>query len=516
MRQLPGALASAILLSCASSPPTATPPQTAPETPAAPPVASSAGVDPSPPAPSPPPARPSPFLAVAELPAVSRVFPVEGALFVAAQEQTNPGEENAGYPVGVLRGDRLEYPKNFTLSGWFHRIDDIQGKWPDGVDMIAVTDTGRAALAEHFVLTASGWQYKGKPCTFDSCNGNTRYVGMHRVGSDLLALQVAPLPWTAPLFTALRGKVAGYRLAPAPKDCPPPLLPHAQVAVFPQAMGSLRDGTLLSYGRHCSGKGAVELWKPGGGPSTVFVLPSEGSDEHFAPTGRLLQGPGNGAWLLAGQIFTFDGASWKEIQKPSDKPVEVGASGPDGALWVSDGVSIYRRNGDAWEPAPLPEGAAEPNDVAVDAEGTTWVTAGNALLRTRRAGETGQGIPIKTSATPAPKKQGRTFARPGSPRCITNLVLLYGFTKVTPPDYDFPLTRKALKGRKEFEGTRFVVVQDGGKKFFSALMPSFELGQRLVKLIEKEVKGSKPQLLCAEPEVQREVKINLSTGEIIK
>jgi hypothetical protein len=47
-------------------------------------------------------------------------------------------------------------------------------------------------------------------------------------------------------------------------------------------------------------------------------------------------------------------------------------------------------------------------------------------------------------------------------------------------------------------------------------MPSFELGQRLVKLIEKEVKGSKPQLLCAEPEVQREVKINLSTGEIIK
>jgi hypothetical protein len=38
-----------------------------------------------------------------------------------------------------------------------------------------------------------------------------------------------------------------------------------------------------------------------------------------------------------------------------------------------------------------------------------------------------------------------TRALPGSPACGSNVVVLYGFTKVTPDDYDFPLTRKALK-----------------------------------------------------------------------
>jgi hypothetical protein len=95
-------------------------------------------------------------------------------------------------------------------------------------------------------------------------------------------------------------------------------------------------------------------------------------------------------------------------------------------------------------------------------------------------------------------------------------VLLYGFTKMTPDDYDFPLTRKAVKGHPEFAGVRFVVTKDGGQKYFTAQVPSFEMGKKLVALIEKEVQGSKPQILCAEPEVVREVKIDLRTGEVVK
>jgi hypothetical protein len=94
--------------------------------------------------------------------------------------------------------------------------------------------------------------------------------------------------------------------------------------------------------------------------------------------------------------------------------------------------------------------------------------------------------------------------------------VLYGFTKVTPDDYDFPLSRKALKGHTEFKDVRFVVTKDYGQKFFSGLAPSFNDAKKLAALIEKEVKGSKPQVVCAEPEILRELKLDLKTGEVQK
>jgi hypothetical protein len=515
MRVLLASFASLVLLCCAASPPSAAPPLTPGDSP---PAVGSGGPAGSASAPVPAAsasavAPASPFLAVAELPAVSRVFPVEGALFVAAQEKVQQ-EDDSIYPIGVLRNDRLEFPKNLAVEGWFHRIDDIQGTWPEGVDMIAVTDTGRAALAEHFVLSAAGWQRKGKFCDETRCEGNSRYLGMVRRQGGIVALRAAPMPYSPPVFEALRGSAPNLRFTPAPRDCQEQIFQFTKVAVLPLIFGSLRDGTLLSYGRDCSGKAAIESWKPGGGASTLAPLPFEAREDSFAETGRLLRGPENGAWLLASKILQFDGATWKEIPGPGGKPTEIGATGPDGALWVASGPSIFRRSKDGWEEAPLPADAAAPDDVAVDEQGVVWVSAGNTLFRTRRPGESGPGIAPK--APLAPRKPAKKFASLGSPRCVSNLVLLYAFSRVTPADYDFPLTRKAIKGRKEYEGTRFVVVQDGGKKFFSALMPSFQLGQKLVKLIEKEVPNSRPQLLCAEPEILREVKIDLATGNVVK
>jgi hypothetical protein len=94
--------------------------------------------------------------------------------------------------------------------------------------------------------------------------------------------------------------------------------------------------------------------------------------------------------------------------------------------------------------------------------------------------------------------------------------VLYGFTKTTPDDYDFPLSRKALKGHTELETTRFVVTKDYGQKFFSALSPSYADAKKLAAIIEKEVKGSKPQVVCAQPEILRELSIDLKTGEVRK
>ncbi|NUO48667.1 MAG: hypothetical protein HOV80_07410, partial [Polyangiaceae bacterium] len=183
---------------------------------------------------------------------------------------------------------------------------------------------------------------------------------------------------------------------------------------------------------------------------------------------------------------------------------------------------LFKFDGKEWKPITLP---VAPTSVATDGEGTVWVSAGTTLFRTpKKAGEKSVAVTApKTNAAPSgggsAGSSGQKFfksPRQAGPLCPSNLVVLYGFTKVTPDDYDFPLTRKALKGHTEYEKSRFVVAKDGGQKFFSAIVPDVKSGRKLVELIEKEVKGSKPQLVCAEPEIVREVKIDLKSGDVIK
>jgi hypothetical protein len=50
-----------------------------------------------------------------------------------------------------------------------------------------------------------------------------------------------------------------------------------------------------------------------------------------------------------------------------------------------------------------------------------------------------------------------------------------------------------------------------------AFVPSFDLGKKLVDLVQKGVKGSTPQLLCGKPaRTNRSLKIDLRTGEVVK
>lgn len=101
-------------------------------------------------------------------------------------------------------------------------------------------------------------------------------------------------------------------------------------------------------------------------------------------------------------------------------------------------------------------------------------------------------------------------------KCPQNLVVLYTFSKTAPDDYDFPLTRKALKGRTEFSPARFVVTRDMGQRFFAAFVPSWDLAKKLQERIKTDVQGSTPQIVCAEPEVVRDLKLDLKTGEVAK
>jgi hypothetical protein len=90
-------------------------------------------------------------------------------------------------------------------------------------------------------------------------------------------------------------------------------------------------------------------------------------------------------------------------------------------------------------------------------------------------------------------------------------VILYTISTTAAPDYDFPATRKALKGHTELAGTEFLVTTSYQ---FGAIVPDQDLGKKLVAVVKAEVKGSKPQLVCMRPNIGRRFAFDLATGEV--
>jgi hypothetical protein len=360
-------------------------------------------------------------------------------------------------------------------------------------------------VAEHFELIGQSWLQKRSQT-------GTLYTGMQKIGESLVALE-APAMFGPSSFVTLHGPKVERKLTPRRSCKPEDFPPLSNVEVIPQAFGALKDGSLVSFGRTCTSRAMIERWKPEGGESTLVAIDSKEVDLG-SPDPRFIHGPAGETYLLTGQAFRESGGSWQEIPVPEGGKFFVGTVAPDGALWIAGTTGTFRRHQETWERVLMPDDIESCDDLATF-EGQVWATAGNVLLRQLKPGETGTGAPIKPHADPTSASKVRKIARPGSYRCTQNLVVLYAFTKLTPDDYDFPLTRKALTGHLEFQDVRFLVTRDGGTRYFTAQVTSFEQGKKLVAHIEKTVKDAKPQLVCADPEVVREVKLNLATGKVI-
>jgi hypothetical protein len=79
-------------------------------------------------------------------------------------------------------------------------------------------------------------------------------------------------------------------------------------------------------------------------------------------------------------------------------------------------------------------------------------------------------------------------------------------------EYDFPLTRKALKGHTELAGMALVLTEHFQ---VGAIVPSIEMGEKVAAVIRDNVKGQKPQIVCMAPRVRAEVPVDLATGELM-
>jgi hypothetical protein len=155
--------------------------------------------------------------------------------------------------------------------------------------------------------------------------------------------------------------------------------------------------------------------------------------------------------------------------------------------------------------------------VEVTPDGGVWLPADAALLR---KGPAREAFVWNDAACPAVR-----VARPATETCMTMggsvFVLLYTLVKTTPADYDFPMLREAIKGRRELAGFRFVETEESGKRYlvgYPSENSNNPIGDaaKLAQRVKEKVQGSTPVVLCGSPREVRELRIDLATGNVIK
>jgi hypothetical protein len=361
--------------------------------------------------------------------------------------------------------------------------------------------------------------------------------------------------------------VAGPRgIVPKPSILPP--VPNERDFSMPRvravAFSALPSGELFALGSDDSPDAtrwtfAVERWASGTPRGVIDVLPKAAENPLIAePTGIFAVGASDvyvygalheprdltsfkvepvGAYLVH-----FDGKGWILVPLPSKGAITSLAVG-DNALWVVSGGSLYKQalGKTTWETVPLPSeeqvratviGAMpylngksarlQIEQVYVDRQHVVWLD-GYAGQQTAKVVLRNRPIPAVWNA---PSDSNWTHSvqqfqpyRAADEWCQNRgqpiFVMLYAATKSTPKDYDYPLTRAALKGHAEFQDVVFAETEELGRHYFGAFLEDLALARKLVVLVEKGVKGSKPVALCRDPKKVRVLGIDLKTGNVI-
>jgi hypothetical protein len=328
-----------------------------------------------------------------------------------------------------------------------------------------------------------------------------------------------------------------------------------------------------------TGKGAlaVERWAKGQTKSTIVELPgSAGKGDISTYSVGYHEGAGGDTYVyvtftqdkaMSVYVARWDGKAWADVSPAADERVQEAWSTKDGSLWLWLDHTFLRRKGGAWERLAPSGVTADIMYAAAAPDGSLWAIYGEQLWHFTAAGaweqavlpRDGQGAKMtpewvtfldgemligahgsaggdnyllsskKPDAvldlTPrdgdaAAKEAKRTaFGRVGPPTagCKNLFVVLYKLSRVAPPDFDFPLTRAALKGHTELSDVRFAETEDAGTRYLVAFVPSLKRGKALADLVKEKVQGSSPQLLCGEPpKTNRAIEIDLRTGAIKK
>ncbi|MFO0757685.1 MAG: hypothetical protein U0359_14405 [Byssovorax sp.] len=206
-------------------------------------------------------------------------------------------------------------------------------------------------------------------------------------------------------------------------------------------------------------------------------------------------------WLEGGRrLRRLEGTRLVEIPLPEELIHRVVIS-DRGELRIWTGKALYSLDrDDAWHPVTLPPGVGEFS--SLEAVGDRWVMRfnGTGADQDQLFVEGASGPPL-TIDNPDTAVSPIALVRPLTSYCEHPFAVLYKLAKTAPKDYDFPATKKALENNPRLSAGRFSEIAALGDRFligrYEGPRAVEQLGE-LVKLVEKKVQGSKPQLLCAD------------------
>jgi len=534
MMQNNALVASLLLVACgvqqiAGPAPSPAPPaktSAAPEPPTAPaPTASAATV-----------VTPSPFHELGELPTELTLYPAGERGFLASSsaiELVIAGDDVIQDPL-LQRGLPAQY-EMFSLEA-------VAGRWPDALWLSSTHPAGRSGFSKLWSWNGKEWRRKQ-----ETVESHFIIAIQPWIGGRLLAVEQAGMMFDAS-FRVLSGdqRVTLPQFTRAKRT---PELSFCVTRLRVEAFAALPSGEIFAAGERCgpdeSLDPAVERWAAGAKQGTIDVLPATRAPDDpgqagwqvtaltaFSPTDVYLaaektvwNGESKGSKVFD-YFAHFDGKLWTQLPPPLTAGIHQLWSQSDGVLWAVDREQeLWSRSAQGqWARVPLPplvlEGATSAKVQAFwpRAPGDAW-----AIVRTTSAGPGQRDHLLHTRPATGKLPSYEALARkdqelrlPGPPLdwCTTPFVLLYTLGRKAPAAYDYPATRLALKGHREFSDASFVEFTRDGRRYFGAKVPDFKLGRKLATVVKDNVPGSTPELVCHDPLESRQLSIDLATGEL--
>jgi hypothetical protein len=475
------------------------------------------------------PAYAGPFAVVARSPDAFELSPIKGALFVdAAGFLAILGEGPLRQSPAVMRG--LE-------NGASGRV---LGSYPDGAWLVSGKGTYRWSgdrwaedklLHEHeALLDVAAWDEDRAIAAIAVPGNDMRFVLAGGKAGAALPAPSPPDPRRAPGHDQAAQPIEGPEDGEKEAPCKVRMKPRGV------ALAGLPGGELYAAGYECEplghGGAIVERWGPKQVHGTVESLPRPESGQQPAPRGVLARSPsevvvyGSEGVPAAPYLARFDGTTWIVERVPFGGGIETLAAADDGTFWAAAGGAAWKKAGGAWEKVPLPAGLVA-HAVWPRTAGDVWVSAreteGKAravLLRSGPAGghlQTPGGqpsdlirLPPRNAMAGAMATHGRFFATAACEKVYVDLEVLGpashpGVGKRAEAPKDFARLKPLFQD--EFASLQPVLEDDGASFHVGVVVPSRDVGRRLMAAYQEKNPKAKPNLFCHEPALAKAIKL---------
>lgn len=405
------------------------------------------------------------------------LFPIEGAITVTQEQR-----------VGRLIGDKVEWigqiPKGGIALG-YNFIRQVGGRYPDQIDVLYTTASGRAPEPTYMALTG-----KGTPVLLgEGGSGAAQMTGVATAGENTFVIGYSQQ--TGHQIYTVRGpaKVTRTSTPPAKAGCKPgevrtdEFIPMAP-AIAPEVIGGTPAGTLMTFGNLCEKRElSAEIWDASGASRIVDVsqwIQSAGFGS------RIFPGKGDELWIFAYYqpvILHYKDGNFEPLPSAEIKGQNAYMSASN-ELYMSDDQVVRRYDGSKWSTVARLAFRPRFYNIAVD-NGTIWGSdRGNEVFRLREGPDT----EIKDD-------------------CKTPFVFLYDVSSDNAPNFTFPTTRKALSTFAGVDELGLVEFNETGARRLGITVTSRAQGEAVIAHVKANMKDEKPSLICYAPKEPRKIDI---------